>query len=82
MDIQTRVFSAIFVLMGLILLAMGLRRIGLVKEEQGPLFSALVTRITLPALIFSSLARSVLHWEFAVPPCSARCTSCSARCFA
>ena len=45
---------------------MGLRRIGLVKEEHGPLFSALVTRVTLPSLIFVSLAKSVLHWEYAV----------------
>jgi predicted permease len=66
MDIQTRVISSIVVLVGLILLAMMLRRLGLVKEEQGPLFSALVTRVTLPALIFTSLAKSVLHWEFAL----------------
>jgi predicted permease len=66
MEIQTRVISSIVVLVGLILLAMVLRRVGLVKEEQGPLFSALVTRVTLPALIFTSLAKSVLHWEFAL----------------
>jgi len=66
MAIQTRVISAIAVLVGLILLAMLLRRTGLVKEQQGPLFSALVTRVTLPALIFGSLAKSILHWEFAV----------------
>jgi hypothetical protein len=66
MDIQPRVISAVCVLLALILLAMGLRRIGLVKEEQGPLFSTLVTRVTLPALIFGSLARSVLHWELAL----------------
>lgn len=66
MDIQPRIISAICVLLALILLAMGLRRIGLIKEEQGPLFSMLVTRVTLPALIFGSLARSVLHWELAL----------------
>jgi predicted permease len=55
------VVSAICVLLTLILLAMGLRRIGLVKELQGPLFSTRVTRVTLPALVFGSLARSVLH---------------------
>jgi predicted permease len=66
MDIQSRIISAICVLLGLILLAMGLRRLGLIKEEHGPLFSVLVTRVTLPALIFGSLARSVLHWELAL----------------
>lgn len=66
MDIQARVITSIAVLVGLIILAMWLRRVGVVKEEQGPLFSALVTRVTLPALIFTSLSRSVLHWEFAV----------------
>jgi predicted permease len=66
MDIQTRVVSSILILVGLIGLAMWLRRIGLVKEGQGPLFSTLVTHVTLPALIFVSLAKSVLHWEFAV----------------
>ncbi len=66
MDIQTRVVSSILILVGLIWLAMLLRRMGMVKEEQGPLFSTLVTHVTLPTLIFVSLARSVLHWEFAV----------------
>jgi predicted permease len=66
MDIQTRVIGSIVVLVGLILLAMVLRWLGVVKEEQSPLFSALVTRVTLPALIFTSLAKSVLHWEFAL----------------
>jgi predicted permease len=66
MDIQLRVISTIFVLVCLILLAAGLRRAGLVKESNGQLFSTLVTRVTLPALIFKSLAHSVLHWEYAV----------------
>jgi malate permease and related proteins len=66
MDIQARVTSAIVVLLALILLAMGLRHLGLVKEEHGPLFSRLVTRVTLPALIFESLSRSVLHRELAL----------------
>jgi len=66
MDIQARVFTSVLVLVGLILLAMGLRRLGLVKEAQGPLFATLVTHVTLPALIFVSLARSILHWEYAV----------------
>jgi len=66
MDIQSRVIASIVVLVGLICLAMVLRRLGLVKEEQGPLFAKLVTHVTLPALIFVSLAKSVLHWEYAL----------------
>jgi len=66
MHIQTRVFTSVLVLVGLIVLAMGLRRLGLVKEAHGPLFATLVTHVTLPALIFVSLARSILHWEYAV----------------
>jgi predicted permease len=65
-DIQTRVIASIVVLVGLICLAMVLRRFGLIKEEQGPLFAGLVTHVTLPSLIFVSLAKSVLHWEYAL----------------
>ncbi len=66
MDIQLRVVSSILVLVGLITLVMVLRRFGVVNEEQGHLFSTPVTRVTLPAWIFVSLARSVLHWEYAI----------------
>lgn len=65
MDIQTRVLTSILVLLALVLLMVGLRRIGLIKEAQGPVFATLVTHVTLPALIFVSLAQSVLHWKFA-----------------
>ncbi|MGD2021518.1 MAG: hypothetical protein PVJ47_10710 [Thiohalocapsa sp.] len=50
MDIQTRVLTSILVLLALILLVVGLRRIGLIKEAHGPVFATLVTRVTLPAL--------------------------------
>ena len=66
MDIQTKVISSFAVLVALICLAMMLRRLGLVKEEHGALFSKLVTHVTLPALIFVSLAKSILHWEYAL----------------
>ncbi len=65
-DIQGRVVASITILVILICLVMVLRRIGLVKEEQGPLFSRLVTHVTLPSLIFVSLAKSILHWEYAL----------------
>lgn len=66
LDSQGKVVASIAILVGLICLAMLLRRLGLVKEEHGALFSRLVTHVTLPALIFVSLAKSVLQWEYAL----------------
>ena len=66
MDIQAHVIASIVVLLSMICLAVLLRRVGLVNEKDGALLSRLVTHVTLPALIFVSLAKSVLHWEYAV----------------
>ena len=63
MDIHTRVLTSITVLVGIILLAMFLRHKGVFREEHGPIFSRLVMQVTLPALIFSSLARTTLDWS-------------------
>ncbi len=63
MDIHLRIVSSIVVLLALICLAMLLRRVGLLEERHGPLFSKLITKVTLPALIFVSLARTELHWS-------------------
>jgi len=63
-DINTRIITSIIVLVGLILLAMALRSVGLVKEEHGALFARLVTQVTLPALIFVSLIKSPLQREY------------------
>ena len=65
MDIHTRVLASISVLVGIICLAMFLRHRGLFKEEHGPIFARLVMQVTLPALIFSSLARTTLNWDLA-----------------
>lgn len=61
MDFYSRLVATIAVLVGLISLVVLLRGVGLVKEEQGPIFARLVTHVTLPALIFSSLAQTTLH---------------------
>ncbi|KAA6183854.1 hypothetical protein F2Q65_14455 [Thiohalocapsa marina] len=61
---QTQVVSSIVLLVALILLVTGLRRIGLIEVRHGQLFGALVTRVTLPALIFGSLAKSAPCWGF------------------
>ncbi|MDA7947516.1 MAG: AEC family transporter [Hyphomicrobiaceae bacterium] len=62
MDIHFRIVSSIVVLLALIGLAMLLRRVGLLSERDGEIFSKLITSVTLPALIFVSMARTELHW--------------------
>ena len=64
MEIQARVILSIIVLISLICLSALLRWLGLVKEEDGALLSKLVTHVTLPALIFVSLAKSSLQLEY------------------
>ena len=52
--------------MGVILIAVLLRSRGLIKEEQGKVFADLVTHVTLPALIFSSLSHATIYPEYAL----------------
>jgi len=56
--------TSILILGMIILLVVGLRKRGLLKEENGVLFSKLVTQVTLPALIFDALARSSFEWQY------------------
>ena len=63
MALYQQLISSIAVLAGLIGLAMFLRWIGIIKEEDGQIFSKLVTQITLPALIFVSLAKTSIDWS-------------------
>ena len=65
MGIHLRVLASIAVILGLVCLVVLLRRLGVVKEDQGKFFASLVMDITLPALIFVSLARQSLHWPCA-----------------
>ena len=58
MDLHARIVSSIAILLALIGFAALLRRTGLVTERHGEIFSKLITRITLPALILFSLART------------------------
>ena len=64
MDIYLHTLTSIFVLSLVILLVAYLRHIDLLKEENGVLFSKIVTQITLPALIFTALSHSVLEWQY------------------
>jgi len=56
--------TSILILAIIILLVVWLRQRGLLKEENGILFSKLVTHVTLPALILDALARSTLEWQY------------------
>ena len=58
MSIELRIVSSIAVLVALIALIMMLRRIGMLHEDHGKLFSSLITNVTLPALVFYSLSRT------------------------
>lgn len=63
MDVHFRIISSIVILLALICLAMLLKRFKVLDEHQGRLFSKLVTHLTLPALIFVSLANTELLWS-------------------
>lgn len=63
MDIHFRLVTSIAVLVGVILLAVLLRKLGLIKPSHGKLFAGLVTQVTLPALIFTSLAQHRFEWS-------------------
>jgi len=58
MTFDQSVVQSVSILIGMIFLAMGLRKWGIIREEQGELFSRLVTQYTLPALIFTALSTS------------------------
>ena len=64
MDIYLHTLTSIFVLALIILLIVVLRHFRFLKQEDGLLFSKLVTQVTLPAIIFYSLAHSTLQWKY------------------
>ena len=66
MDIYGKIFISIMILMGVILIAVLLRSVGVVKESQGKLLADLVTHVTLPALVFSSLSHATIYPEYAL----------------
>ena len=61
-----KIVISIATLMCIILIAVLLRNRGLIKEEQGKLFADLVTHVTLPTLIFSSLSHATIYLEYAL----------------
>ncbi len=64
MNFYLHTFISILVLVVLILLVVFLRHKGLLKQENGTIFSTLVMQITLPALIFTALAHSTMEWHY------------------
>ena len=64
MGIYLHTLSSIMILAVVILFVVYLRKIGLLKEENGILFSKLVTQVTLPALIFDALANSTIEERY------------------
>jgi malate permease and related proteins len=70
MNLHAQVLASVTVLVLLICLAVLLRRTGVIQEENGRVFAKLVTHVTLPALIFSSLAQaSILPSEALLAAC-------------
>jgi malate permease and related proteins len=65
-EMYGKIVTSIAILMAAIILAAGLRRIGLVKEEHGKLFADLVTHVTLPALVFLSLSHATIYPKYAL----------------
>lgn len=61
MSFSENVIVSISILVGLIFLAMGLRKLGVLKEEDGGVLAGLITNVSLPALIFTALSSS--HFE-------------------
>ena len=57
-------FTSILILAVIILLVVWLRKVSILREENGVLFSKLVTQVTLPALIFDALAKSSFEWQY------------------
>ena len=53
-----RIITSIVMLVALICFAALLRRLGVLKEEHGPIFGNLVTKVTLPSLIFVTLVKT------------------------
>ncbi len=63
METPLRALSSIGMLLLLIFGVILFKRIGLLEEENGRLCSALITKVTLPALILVSLIHADLQWN-------------------
>ena len=56
MDFDISVVQSVSIIIIMILMGMGFRNIGILKEEDSTVFARLITNYTLPALIFHALS--------------------------
>lgn len=66
MSTSVSLFEGVIVLIAIIALAVVLKRLGIIKKELSTTFSQLVLYITLPAVIFSSLALQKFDADFLI----------------
>lgn len=66
MNTSVELFEGVIVLLALIVLAMILKKMNLLEQEHSKIFSKLVMKITLPALIFSSLATTHFNEKYLI----------------
>ncbi len=66
MDISTGLIEGVVVMFAIISLAVLLKRVGVLSKNDDQLFSRIVLQITLPAVIFSSLAVKQFDSEFLI----------------
>lgn len=66
MSISTNLFEGVIVMFAIISLAVFLKKIGVLSKDNDLLFSHIVIKITLPAVIFSSLAVKQFDSEFLI----------------
>ena len=64
MDISTNLFEGVIVMFTIISLAVLLKKVSILKSDDSELFSHIVLKVTLPAVIFSSLAIQHFQIEF------------------
>jgi len=64
MYISTNLFEGVIVMFAIILLAILLKKVSILKKADSELFSYIVIKVTLPAVIFSSLAIQHFQIEF------------------
>ena len=66
MDTTQSLISGVAVMLAIILLAVLLKKIGLLKKDDSLLFSRIVLKVTLPAVIFVSLAMKHFNSDYLV----------------
>jgi predicted permease len=66
MDVSMSLVEGVIVMLTIILIAVLLKKIGILKKENSQLFSNIILNVTLPAVIFSSLAVNRFDNDFLI----------------